>query len=352
MTGPEAERPADEPELRDGPPWVMEEMIDAEVELPALIAGEEAVALVARRVAEAVRGRDPITVCGCGTSEHAAQAIAAIVNDMIPAAGAVARDAFEVALAPPRHGLLIAVSHEAGTAATLDAARGAISRGARAVLITACPDEARGAVEVAATPLRDRSWCHTVGYSSPLLVAGLGAGLPAEVARRLITGAIDGRPQRRADAAALAGCERLLIIGSGIDEITARELALKIEEAAHLPCTPLGTEKVLHGHLPAADGQTGAVLLRFDPAQATGRDRRTATVADALAVLEMQVVTLGATGLASGAQALLAGAIALQLLALELSMARGTNPDLIRREQPLYRRVAVVGDTGTWDLGR
>jgi fructoselysine-6-P-deglycase FrlB-like protein len=174
----------------------------------------------------------------------------------------------------------------------------------------------------------------------------------AEVARRLITGAIDGRPQRRADAAALAGCERLLIIGSGIDEITARELALKIEEAAHLPCTPLGTEKVLHGHLPAADGQTGAVLLRFDPAQATGRDRRTATVADALAVLEMQVVTLGATGLASGAQALLAGAIALQLLALELSMARGTNPDLIRREQPLYRRVAEVGDTGTWDLGR
>ena len=54
--------------------------------------------------------------------------------------------------------------------------------------------------------------------------------------------------------------------GSGVDEITARELALKIEEGLHVPVTPLGIEKVLHGHLPAADARTGIVGIRIDPA--------------------------------------------------------------------------------------
>ena len=42
---------------------------------------------------------------------------------------------------------------------------------------------------------------------------------------------------------------------------------------------------------------------------------------------------------------LLAGAIALQLLTLELVLAAGTNPDLIRREQDAYRAAAAAADT-------
>ena len=42
--------------------------------------------------------------------------------------------------------------------------------------------------------------------------------------------------------------------------------------------------------------------------------------------------------------ALLGGAVALQLLTLELAHARGTNPDLIRREEAPYRAAAAVGD--------
>ena len=79
----------------------------------------------------------------------------------------------------------------------------------------------------------------------------------------------DARPARRASPTprgTLAGCERLIVIGSGLDEITARELALKIEEGTHVPTTPLGLEKVLHGHLPAADARTGIIVLRARPA--------------------------------------------------------------------------------------
>ncbi len=332
-----------EPELRGGPPWVMEDMIHAELGLPAQISAEPAVSFVAERVGEAASAGEAIVACGCGTSEHAARAIQAILEDAVPACRVEARDSFELHLDPPDRGLVIAVSHAAGTAATRDAATGAVSRGARVLFITACPEDAPGGVDAVRTPLYDASWCHTVAYVSPILTFALGAGLEAEVARQLIDSELAKREQRRVDAIALARCDRLLIVGSGVDEITALELALKIEEAAHVPCTPLGTEKVLHGHLPAADSQTGLVLIRCDPSQARRRDDRTANVASAVAVLTMPTITLARPALASRTEALIAGAVALQLLTLELSMARGTNPDLIRREQPLYRRVAELG---------
>ena len=71
-----------------------------------------------------------------------------------------------------------------------------------------------------------------------------------------------------------------------------------------------------------------------------------ADVAAAVAILDMPTITLARTDLASGAEALLAGAIALQLLTVELATALDTNPDLIRREQPLYREVAEAAKAG------
>src|SRR5204863_1258688 len=116
-----------------------------------------------------------------------------------------------------------------------------------------------------------------------------------------IAGEVDVAAARRAvedaprpAAEPLAGCERLLAVGSGKDHVTARELALKIEEGAHIPVTPLGMEKVLHGHLPAADARTGLVLLRFDPRHAQARDARARDVAAATAELGMPTVELRA----------------------------------------------------------
>jgi hypothetical protein len=127
-----------------------------------------------------------------------------------------------------------------------------------------------------------------------------------------------------------------------VDEITARELSLKIEEGLHVPCTPLGLEKVLHGHLPAAGATTGIVVIRVDPTAAGKRDARAEDVRRAVAELGMPTVTLDA--LPEG-HPLLAGAIALQLLTLELVHQAGTNPDLIRREQAPYKAAADAANT-------
>ena len=80
--------------------------------------------------------------------------------------------------------MLIGVSHEAGTEATLAALRAAEGRGARTVLITALPERAPDGPLVVPTPLRDRSWCHTVGYFSPLLALhAIAGGADAEAVR-------------------------------------------------------------------------------------------------------------------------------------------------------------------------
>ena len=122
---------SDMPELRDGPPWAMEEMILAEPGLVSpIFASPEAF-----EAAEWIRETETVVVTGCGTSEHAAMAGAALL-------GARARDAFEASLDPQREGVLIAVSHEAGTAATLAAMK---ATKARTILITARPELDTGA---------------------------------------------------------------------------------------------------------------------------------------------------------------------------------------------------------------
>jgi fructoselysine-6-P-deglycase FrlB-like protein len=322
---------SDMPELRPGPPWAMEEMILSEPGLVAPILTSPEADLAAAMLRET----DTVIVTGCGTSEHAAMAGAALLGG-----GARARDAFEASLDPQRDGVLIAVSHEAGTAATLAAMQ---ATDARTILITAKPDEPTGADLTIATPLVDTSWCHTVGYVSPLLAFTAIAGTAdATTCSRVIEGTLALRDRFAQAARTLVGCERLIVSGSGLDEITARELALKVEEGLHKPVTPLGLEKVLHGHLPAADASTGIVVIRIDPDSAPQRDQRADDVKAAVEELGMPAVTVD--GLPEG-HPLLAGAIALQLLTYELVLAAGTNPDLIRREQPAYKAAAAAANT-------
>lgn len=335
-----------EPERRPGPPWAMEEMIWAQEALPAQIGDGDDARRLASHLRTTIDAGEPVLFTGCGTSEHAARAARAIVGEAVPDATLTALDAFEARLAPPGGGLVVAFSHESGTPATLEAARAARGAGARVVLVTAQPERVPDGVEAIATPLHDRSWCHTVAYVSPLLLHALFAGLAPQRAHELIAAQLAARAQRRDDAGRLAGCRRLLVVGSGVDEITAAELALKLEEAVHVPTTPLGAEKVLHGHLPAADADTGLVLLRFDPDHREERDARAADVAAAAGVLSMPTVALGDPGATTRAEALLSGAVALQVLTLELSLALGTNPDLIRRDEPVYRRAADAAGAG------
>ena len=291
----------------------------------------------------AARGEGrPILFTGCGTSEHAARACAAIAAAALPEAVVAARDAFEVQLAPPGDALVVAISHDGGTASTL----ATTSAAPRAALITARPGGQGAGVEPIVTPRHDESWCHTVAYISPMLTVALGLGAIAVEAAAVIAAELEARAARPRAAEQLGGATRLLAVGSGVDAITASELALKIEEAAYVPTTPLGTEKVLHGHLPAADASTGVVLLRFDPSYAAARDARAANVVAATAVLGMPAVTLSRRRRSTRCRRAAGGRGRAPTAHARARTRARTNPDLIRREQDPYRARGRGGRRG------
>jgi fructoselysine-6-P-deglycase FrlB-like protein len=173
-----SERPAwhtnEFPELRSGPPWVTEEMVAAQPGLARQMLESPPDGL--SDVAAAIRGGEAVTVVGCGTSEHGALAIAALVSEALGGGWppkVVARQSLDAAERPQRGGVCIGISHDGGTRATTLALEAAAAGGAITVLVTNRPggSASEPAQRVIVTPVHDDSWCHTVAYTSSIWAA-------------------------------------------------------------------------------------------------------------------------------------------------------------------------------------
>src|SRR5262245_2515471 len=163
------------PAWREGPPYAMTEMIAAE---PALaerlvrrLAADPTVRDMAADIHSTAEAGGPITLTGCGTSEHAAMVGAALLDDALRAAGmadprVASVQAFELLGRSSLRGLLIGVSHEGGTWATNEALQATAEGGAGTALITVSGGSPGAGLvhRVLQTGEQDQSWCHTVGY--------------------------------------------------------------------------------------------------------------------------------------------------------------------------------------------
>jgi glucosamine--fructose-6-phosphate aminotransferase (isomerizing) len=364
---PDPWAPSSMPPFRSRPPYVMSEMIAAEPavaeRLVRRLAKDAAFDAVTSEIRAATDAGRPVVTTGCGTSEHAAMAIATLVSEALELpAGREVRSvqALEAVQRPLREGLLLAVSHEGGTHATNEAIRAVRAAGGTTALITVGPGSPGAALanHVILTAEQDQSWCHTIGYLAPLVV---GVALAAKVRKsKLDAAAIRAILDVSQDAhgpaeiaAAMAGTDRLIVAGAGHDAITARELALKVSEGARQPATALELETVLHGHLAAVTRWTGLVVVLTDGSPTIlARARRLLAAAKALAVPTAAIVgdeiageidpdetpaariVLPHTGrVPPMAGSLLASAVALQLLTERLARARNVSPDTLGREE-------------------
>ena len=317
-----------------------------------------------------------IVVTGCGTSETAAMAIADLLFASLKRRGIDAplvhsRQALEASLHPWPGGVCIGISHDGGTRATILALEAARAAGAKTALITARPQSpgVAAADAVFVTPLVDRSYCHTVGYLSPIMagaaIAEVVAPTPLDLAalQADLEAMLGDQQQPTSLAQSLYGVDRLIITGAGHDRSPARELALKIEEGVRLPSRMLDLETVLHGHLAAADPRTGLVIVATD-----ARDRLMARTRMLIAAVRAIGVRISAIVSSDVDQAIAAdsdfprivlpsalnrhglvgrmagAALALQQLTVALTRLARTNPDLIRREQQPYRDAARAAE--------
>ena len=249
-----------------------------------------------------------VVAIGCGTSFHAAQTNGEGV------------DALEFLLQPRPADTLVCVSHEGGTALVLEAAQ---AFAGRTWLVTGKPGSDLAALcdeVVFATPDVEQSYCHTVSYTCA--VATLAALRGEDVS--WLPGAV-------ADALAgerfpVSDHERYLIVGAGRDWPTAQEAALKLREGAYLPTEAYPLEELLHGHLAAIDESVRCFVLEGD-------GRAKARAAEAAAALR----ELGCDVTLVRTRHPVVDIVPFQLLTLDLADARGTNPDLIRWDDPRWK---------------
>ncbi|HJP89314.1 MAG TPA: SIS domain-containing protein [Candidatus Limnocylindrales bacterium] len=374
----------DMPSHRDGPPWHMTEMIEAEPALAARILDRLAADGSARQLAQVARQHAdehrPILFVGCGTSEHGAMGAAAVIGEALnpDAAPAVSVQAFEASLMPLPHGggLVVGVSHEGGTWATIRALEHARAAGMTTALITASrrTEAARSADVVLETLEIDQSWCHTVGYLSPIVAAiavatvfDTRSEVTPDVRSVPAAGLADGAiAATEAVAGELAGLDRIIVVASGADRIAARELVLKIEEGTHLPAAFREVETLLHGHLAGMDGRTGVVAIGADPREVAARAGRlgdglraarelgirstailtadyAAAIPDDLTPGGRIVINTEPHHVGPSARALLSTAVPLQLLTERMARVRSVNPDPIRRDNTRYLTAAQAG---------
>ena len=237
---------------------------------------------------------------GCGTSFHAAQ-----LGD---------GDVVQALELEPGDDVLVAVSHEGDTQATLEAVRAwhgpkwAITGKPDSPIAAAC-DEV-----VVATPAVEESWCHTASYTCAVAAIRALHGDDVSALPDAVAAALDqevGEPP----------LGRVLVAGSGTGWATAQEAALKLREGAHLPVEAHHTEQLLHGHLAAVDETVRAYVV--DGARAD----------DAVRALEV----IGCETTLVPSVHPVVDIVFFQLLTLAAAAARGVDPDFIRRDEERWR---------------
>ena len=251
---------------------------------------------------------------GCGTSFHAAQTAGEAVQ------------ALELVLRPRSDAdVLVVVSHEGETLLALEAAR---SFPGAVWAVTGAPQSplAREADEVVvATPAVERSMCHTASYTCA--VAALEALRGGDVS--WLADAVAAR--LAGERLAVSAHDRWLVAGAGRDWPTAQEAALKLREGAFVAAEAHHTEQLLHGHLAAVDETVRCFVLE-------GEGRAAERAGDAVAALE----ELGCDVTLVPTTHPVVDIVPFQLLTIDLSDARGVDPDLIRCDDPRWARAAAL----------
>ena len=300
-------------------------MIAAQPEALTAVAALDVSADAAR-----LRSARRIFVVGTGTSFHAAQLGAYLLRGGGLDAQAVASADF----ARWRPALVygdgvIVISHTGETAFAQSSCSQVAAAGRPLVTITGAHAGWPGAIE---TPTKELSETYTVSYTAALTVLGLlahaltGVQTGPEALTR-----IAAEVQRVISAPGIAAVavptRALALTGPGIWGVTAREGALKIRESAHILAEGFDSELLLHGA--AVPYGADDTLIGIAP-EADG-DGLTAAL---LAAARSEGMTThefaggaGGTTVADVFLAQIPATVRLQLLAAQLTEAKGTDPD-------------------------
>jgi glucosamine--fructose-6-phosphate aminotransferase (isomerizing) len=289
----------------------------------------------------------PIYLSGIGTSLHACRVaahwIVTLTRGKIRPIVMSAHELVYVDLLQTGDQLVL-VSHRGTKRFSRNVSAVARARGVNVVAVVGEDAPAQDADTVLTTCPGERSGTHTVSYTSALMVLGLlvtqllgDQGEELAHALSVVPQALDTllqRPAPLSQAEQLFNREPVLVTGTGLDAITASELALKIKEGTYQWAEGIETENALHG--PPAAFRSSMSAITITPASDDGG--RTASLHQLLQDLGVVEVCCGTDTedvWFPGTHPLvrpLVSIVALQRVVAELARLRKSNPDDIHRD--------------------
>ena len=308
-----------------------------------------------------------VFLAGIGTSHHASLVGEHLLRAYGGGPDVRAVHSFELALYGPelrQEDCVVAVSHRGAKRYTALALEQAREKGCPTALVTGEAGSGEGRADaVFRTVAQERSPAHTVSYTTALAVLALLAGrvgyhrtgsatLPAGLLQREVPTALRAALATEEPVAALArehvGRRRIWLLGGGPSTITATETALKIKETSYLQAEGMPTETMLHGPFQCVEADDLFVLI----APAGVARERTLEVAELVEEVGAPYVIFGddttearptAAGVLRVPEPFSAVSchVPLQLFAYHLALARGTNPDSFRGDDPRFARADV-----------
>ena len=280
-----------------------------------------------------------IILTGSGSAFHAALAGAALLcRRNFPAQAVAASEFATYTPADLSRTIVIALSQSGGSADVLGAARLGRRRGARLIALTNVPGSALATLAGLNLHL-EAGYERAVPATKTVvaMIAALFALAQPQCARALAAAAAavrDELNQGSARAAARAplidAAERVFILGEGLGYACALECALKLKETAQVPAEAYATGEFKHGVTVMVQPGSAALIVRTGDAE---NESRQATAA--LRRLGALPINIGSgVAAASGGRPIsaslacaLRALVQAQMLAFELALRRGFDPD-------------------------
>ncbi|HEV2780728.1 MAG TPA: SIS domain-containing protein [Actinophytocola sp.] len=302
-------------------------------------------------VAAAIERRGPrfALLAARGTSDHAALYAKYLIEVLLALpAGLASPSTTTLYGAEPDLAdvLFVTVSQSGGSPDLVEATQAARRRGALTVAVTNTPDSPLGAaaelsIDIGAGP--ELAVAATKTYTASLIALYLlvdavrgGAGEPVagigELAERTLSDAA-GPVRDAVDRYRFA--DRLVFTGRGYSSATAAEAALKLAETSYLAARAYSGADLLHGPVAAIDAETGVVAVTsagrggeaMREVVSTVRSRGADVVAVGSASADMDAGLRIDVPRTAEEVAPILEILPLQLLALDLALARGGDPD-------------------------
>jgi glucosamine--fructose-6-phosphate aminotransferase (isomerizing) len=259
---------------------------------------------------------------GVGTNHHAARLAAWLWSRAGFDARAV--HSYDFVARPyrlTRGDLAVFLSHRGGKSYTVQAERSARRAGAETAIVTCAGSPWASPRRVETGPIEDTG-AFTQSFTTTMAWLLRWPGRPALLApfrdmeRSLRWG--PAFPKVRADA-------DLVLLGDGLREWVACEVALKVQEAAYLRARSFGLEEFLHG--PRVSVGAGSIVVGFSSAKEKRWD-----------AARRYLRTIGVPFVEAASEDWLAQILWGQRFALDLCLRLGIDPDVIRADDPRYAR--------------